>query len=418
MLRDHSRLFAELEGSGGFQPPRQALGKAPLREELRSDFADSWRERGRWFRSISGCMPATRVKSPTAAPARARKSKSPRILRGAVGSRVAEPARFIAPMKALSVDAVPSGRWHLEVKLDGFRAVAVMNKGDIELWSRNYKPLTGDYPEVVTALKRIRCSNAVLDGEIVALDAEGRSRFQLLQGRSMAGPRPTIVYYVFDLLHYDGRSLVSFPIEERQKALALLVGKGSETIRLSPVFDVKPDALLEAVRAQGLEGIIAKMPGSPYEPDRRSGAWLKCKVHGEQEFVIGGFTPPKNSRPYFGALLVGYYDGGKLNYAGKVGSGFDYARLKSLYDDFKKREMDECPFANLPAPRGSRFSPGMTASAMREVTWIKPELVAQVRFTEWTDDGMLRHPVFLGLRRDKLAKEVVREAPPARDAKP
>jgi len=320
-------------------------------------------------------------------------------------------------MKALSVDSITGEHWHLEIKFDGFRAIAVVNSGSVELWSRNYKSLTGDYPEVVAALQHVRCANAVLDGEIVALDAEGRARFQLLQGRSMPGARPTIVYYVFDLLHHDGRSLIQLPIEERQKAMTKLLGKGSETIRLSPVFDAKPEALLEAAKEQGLEGIIAKMPGSQYEPDRRAGTWLKCKVHGEQEFVIGGFTPPKNSRLYFGAILVGYYDAGKLNYAGKVGSGFDHARLKAMYDDFKKREIDACPFVNLPAPRGSRFSPGMTASAMREVTWVNPELIAQVRFTEWTDDGMLRHPVFLGLRRDKRAKDVVREASPIRPTK-
>jgi bifunctional non-homologous end joining protein LigD len=356
-------------------------------------------------------MPVARLKTLTAATARARSSRGTRQTTST--RRSVEPARFIPPMKALSVDSIPAGRWHLEIKHDGFRAVAVINKGTVELWSRNYKPLTGDYPEVVAALGQFRCVNAVLDGEIVALDAEGRSRFQLLQGRGMPGPRPTIVYYVFDLLHHDGRSLVPLPIEERQKAMAALIGNRSDAIRISPVFDAEPEALLEAVKAQGLEGIIAKIPGSPYEPDRRSGTWLKCKVHGEQEFVIAGFTPPKNSRPYFGAILVGYYDRGKLNYAGKVGSGFDHARLKALYDDFKQREIEACPFANLPAPRGSRFSPGMTASAMREVTWVKPELVAQVRFTEWTDDGLLRHPVFLGLRKDKRAKDVVREAPPA-----
>lgn len=304
----------------------------------------------------------------------------------------------------------------MEVKLDGFRAIAVINRGKVELWSRNYKPLTGDYPEVVAALKEIKCVNAVLDGEIVVLDAEGRSRFQLLQGRSLSGARPAIVYYAFDLLHHDGRSLLRRPIEERQRALEPLVVKLSNAVRLSPVFDLKPDALLDAVRAQGLEGIIAKMPGSAYEPDRRSGTWLKCKVHGEQEFVIGGFTPPQNTRPYFGAILVGYYAGKKLNYAGKVGSGFDHARLKSLYEEFRKRRIDECPFVNLPASSRSRFSPGMTASAMRQVTWVEPELVAQVRFTEWTDDDMLRHPVFLGLRKDKSPKDVVRESPPASGA--
>src|SRR5688572_5582017 len=169
-------------------------------------------------------------------------------------ARRVQPARFIPPMKALSVDAVPRGRWRLEVKLDGFRAVAVINDGGVELWSRNYKPLTQDYPEAVAALKTLRCTNAVIDGEIVALDPEGRSRFQLLQGRGMPGPRPTIVYYVFDLLHLDGASLLSRPIEERQKALETLVGKNSDALRLSPIFEMKPEALLDAVRAQGLEG--------------------------------------------------------------------------------------------------------------------------------------------------------------------
>ncbi|MDO8540986.1 MAG: non-homologous end-joining DNA ligase [Opitutaceae bacterium] len=325
----------------------------------------------------------------------------------------AEPARFIPPMKALSVDAVPAGDWRLEIKLDGYRAIAVLNDGAVELWSRNYKPLTADYPEVVAALRSLRLSNGVIDGEIVALDEGGRSRFQLLQQRDLSPKRSPIVYYVFDLLHHDGRSLVRLPLEERQGALQALVGKGTPALRFSPVFETTPDKLLDEVRRRGLEGIIAKAAGSLYEPDRRSGAWLKCKVHGEQEFVIGGFTPPKNSRPHFGAILVGYYANGEFMYAGKVGSGFDHALLGSLHREFLKRRIDECPFANLPMSRKSRFGAGMNRSAMREVTWVRPELVCQVRFTEWTEDGMLRHPVFLGLRTDKRAREVVREAPPA-----
>ena len=323
-----------------------------------------------------------------------------------------EPAAFVAPMKALSVDVVPTGKWRLEVKLDGYRAIAVRNGDVVELWSRNQKPLTDDYPEVVAAVKKLRCRNAVIDGEIVALDARGRSRFQLLQGRSQRGARPPIVYYVFDLLHHDGRSLVDEPIEERQAALERLVGQRTGAIRFSPVFETDPAELLEAVRQQGLEGIIAKKAGSRYEIDRRSGTWLKCKVHGEQEFVIGGFTPPRNSRPYFGAILVGHYEGRTLHYAGKVGSGYDHAALKSLHAEFMKRRVDACPFVDLPRPKKPRFGAGMTAGEMRHVTWLKPELVCQVRFTEWTDDGALRHPVFLGLRHDKSASDVVRETAP------
>jgi bifunctional non-homologous end joining protein LigD len=172
---------------------------------------------------------------------------------------------------------------------------------------------------------------------------------------------------------------------------------------------VAPENFLEAAREQGLEGIIAKRPGSFYEPERRSGAWLKCKVHAEQEFVIGGFTAPQRSRPFFGAILVGYYERGRLLYAGKVGTGFDYAQLKSLHAQFLQRTCAECPFANLPMERRPRFSAGMTRTEMRKVTWTKPDLVAQVKFAEWTDDGVLRQPVFLGLRTDKAAKAVHRE---------
>jgi bifunctional non-homologous end joining protein LigD len=360
-------------------------------------------------KKAAGRRPATRIRPPA-------KGKSAREKKLPARAPGGEAAKFIPPMKALSVEKVPAGDWRLEIKWDGYRAIAVINHGEVELWSRNHKPLTAAYPEVVEALGKMPCSNAVIDGEIVALDAEGRAKFQLLQGRGRGGSRPAIIYYVFDLLHFDGRSLLQHPIEERQMALEVLVGKKTGTVRYSPVIDATPEELLDEARKQGFEGIIAKTAGSVYEPDRRSGAWLKCKIFGEQEFVIGGFTPPKNSREYFGAILVGYYAGKDLMYAGKVGSGFDRRRLESLHRDFLKRRVEKCPFANLPSSRRSRFGTGMTASAMREVTWIRPDLVGQVRFTEWTDDGSLRHPVFLGLRPDKSAKEVVREAGPSADA--
>lgn len=335
--------------------------------------------------------------------------------RKATGRRAkpAAPAEFVPPMKALGMAAVPAGNWRLEVKLDGYRAVAVLNAGKVELWSRNHKSLAGDYPEVVTALGKLRCRSAVLDGEIVALDAEGRSRFQLLQRRETARARPPIVYYLFDLLEHDGRRLIRDPLEERRRQLeALMNGSlADRTLRLSPVFEMAPGVLLNEVRKKGLEGVVAKASGSAYEPDRRSGAWIKCRVTNEQEFVIGGFTPPRNSRTHFGAILVGCYtDSGKLLYAGKVGTGFDAELLASLHGKFEKRRSNACPFANLPLGRRPRFGTGMTAAAMKGVTWLKPALVAQIRFAEWTHDGLLRQPVFLGLRRDKPAKAVVREA--------
>ena len=312
-------------------------------------------------------------------------------------------------MKAKAIERVPAGVWSCEVKYDGYRAIAVLNEGRAELWSRAKKSFTADYPEIVAALEKLKCRNAVLDGEIVALDEAGRSRFQLLQGRELPGAHAPVAYFVFDILHLDGESWLGATLEERRERLIAFLGKAKPPLRLSPVFLAEPAEMMVAARKHGLEGIIAKRPGSLYESDRRSGAWVKCKVVAEQEFVIGGFTPPKNSRVGFGAILVGYHEAGKLLYAGKVGTGFDTALLLGLHKKFLARAREACPFANLPMTRRPRFGAGMTRAAMREVTWIKPELVAQVRFAEWTADGLLRQPVFLGLRKDKRAAEVRRE---------
>lgn len=322
-------------------------------------------------------------------------------------------ATFIPPMKALGVDAVPaSGSWHCEIKFDGYRAIAVLNGGKVALWSRNRKPL--DYPEVLPPLAKLKCSNAVLDGEVVALDPQGRSHFQSLQGRDL-GERPPIVFYAFDLLHLNGASCLELPIEDRRQLLKRLLGRTTAALRLSPSFEVDPAAFLAEARKQGLEGMILKRAGSTYESDRRSGTWLKVKNINEQEFVIGGFTPPRNSRVGFGAILIGHYRDGELRYAGKVGAGFDARLLRDLHRDFLKLKTDACPFVNLPLSHKSRYGQGMTRSVMRTVTWLKPKLVAQIKFTEWTIEGLLRHPVFLGLRKDKAAKDVRREAPAVRD---
>lgn len=313
-------------------------------------------------------------------------------------------------MKASGGQAVPTGRWSCEIKFDGYRAIAVLNGGKAELWSRNEKELSADFAEIVAALAKLKCRSATLDGEIVALDAEGRSHFQLLQGRADTNGGAPLVFYAFDLLTLNGKSWMEAPLEARRGKLVALMGRAKSPLRLSPVFDVEPAELLAAARDKGLEGIIAKRPGSRYENGRRSTAWVKCKVVAEQEFVIGGFTHPQNSREYFGAILVGYYRAGKLIYAGKVGTGFDRARLRSLHAKFAERARADCGFTDLPRKKKPRFGAGMTRTAMRTVTWIEPELVAQVKFAEWTADGLLRQPVFLGLREDKRAKSVRREA--------
>lgn len=348
---------------------------------------------------------------PTANAAPTRSAPSPTRIRStpdAINASTPDD-RYVEPMKALAAAKIPAGDWRLEIKFDGYRALALVRAGAVSLWSRNRKNLSRDYPEVVEALQGLNIREAVLDGELVALDEKGRTSFQLMQQRATRGARPPIRFYVFDTLSVNGRSLLNEPIEKRQAATAKLLRRAGDIVRLSPVFRVAPEKLLAEVKAKGLEGIIAKRVGSVYEPGRRSGAWLKCRLAREQEFVIGGYTPPQGTRSHFGALLVGYFDNRKLLYAGKVGTGFDARLLRSLHTEFSRRTLPSCPFANLPLARRSRFGAGMTAAAMRKVTWLKPELVCQVRFTEWTDDGMLRHPVFLGLRADKDAREVVRE---------
>lgn len=319
-------------------------------------------------------------------------------------------------MKALGSDSVPSGKWQCEIKFDGYRAIAVLNAGAAELWSRNHNSLSADFPEVVEELGRLRCREAVIDGELVALDAEGRSRFQLLQNRGDS--HAPVVYYVFDVMQRDGGTLVALPLHERRKVLESLVGKSSRhAVRRSPAFEVEPAELFAVAKKMGLEGIVIKRPDSPYEPGRRSGAWLKCKIVAQQEFVVGGFTPPQRGREHFGAILVGYHGKGGLLYAGKVGTGFNRKQLASLYQRFVGARSPDCPFDNLPMERRPRHGTGMTSSEMKKVTWLRPSLVAEVKFAEWTSDGLLRQPVFLGLSEDKAQGGVRREAGPAKRAR-
>lgn len=326
---------------------------------------------------------------------------------GALKPTAPAPLGFVEPMKALGVEAVRPGAWHCELKFDGYRALAIIERKQAILWSRNQKPL--DYPEIAAELAQLPCTAAIIDGEIVATDGKGRSRFQLLQQRRIGMPVP-VLYYAFDLLHLNGRSCLDEPIERRRAQLTKLLGRSGRVIKESVVFSVDPASLLAQTRRLGLEGIIMKAPGSRYEPGRRSGTWLKVKNLNEQEFVIGGFTAPKNSRLHFGSLAVGYYDHGTLLYAGKVGTGFDRGLLSSLHAQLLALRTEICPFRNLPMTSASRFGQGMTRSAMRSVTWVRPRMVAQVKFAEWTADGLLRQPVFLGLRADKPASAVCREA--------
>jgi bifunctional non-homologous end joining protein LigD len=322
--------------------------------------------------------------------------------------------RFIEPMKPRLMDEPPTGGdWSYELKFDGIRACAIKDGRKVSLISRNGNELRARYPEVAEAMKALSVDECVIDGEVVALDEEGRSSFQLLQGLEMEGRKAPTRFYVFDLMQLNGRSLTGLPLTARKEVLAKICEAISDPIRYSGEIGGDARTLLSEVRRRGLEGLIGKLRDSTYEAGHRSGAWIKLKVLNEQEFVIGGFTQPQGARQHFGAVLVGYYDKKKFLLAGKVGTGFNTKSLASLHRKLKGEHRDDCPFADLPSKQGGQWVQGITPSMMRKIEWVNPIFVCQVKFAEWTRDAKLRQPVFLGLREDKKPTQVVREIPSA-----
>ncbi|MBV9398781.1 MAG: non-homologous end-joining DNA ligase [Bryobacterales bacterium] len=308
--------------------------------------------------------------------------------------------KFVAPMLAKLVDHLPTGReWLYETKLDGYRTLIVRADRSLILSRRN-QDLTGDFPELITACGALE-QGTTLDGEIVAIDEQGRPNFNLLQNRRRTPS--AIRFYAFDLIHYRGRSLLNLPLEQRRGLLEnALAGMDSQgPMRLSATLDAPPETLVAAARKLGLEGIVAKRRESVYEPGKRSGAWVKFKLNLDQELVIGGYLPaPKR---HFDALLVGYYDSrNRLFFAGKVRNGFKEPGVKeNLFKKFAGLGLRKCPFGNLPEPANARRGMALTREAMQLCCWLKPELVAQIGIREWTQDGHLRHATFVGLREDK-----------------
>jgi bifunctional non-homologous end joining protein LigD len=318
--------------------------------------------------------------------------------------------RFIEPMKPRLTEKPPTaGDWMYELKFDGIRAIAVKIDKKVSLLSRNENELTGRFPEIVEAIKDLPARECAIDGEVVALDEEGRSSFQLLQSLELEELKSPLRFYVFDLLQLDGKSLLGLPLAQRKDLLEKLCENIGEPIRFSGEIGSDATKLLAEVKRRGLEGLIGKQRNSVYEPGRRSGAWIKLKSVNEQEFVIGGYTPPQGARKYFGAILVGYYKDKRLMFAGKVGTGFTAKSLSMLYKKFQQEERDHCPFVDLPSKHSGKWLQDITPSMMRQMHWVNPVFVAQIKFSEWTRDGKLRQPVFLGLREDKKAREVVRE---------
>jgi len=297
----------------------------------------------------------------------------------------------VTPMKAVLTDERFSDPdWIYERKLDGIRCIAIKGDARVRLLSRNDLSLNGRFPEVVDALEQDPATNIVLDGEVVAFDG-AQTSFARLQQR---GERPTpVFFYVFDLLHLGGDDTTALPLRER-KALLRHAVRFEGPLRLTPHRNRDGEALFREACQKGWEGVIAKRADSPYTHGR-SRDWLKFKCSAEQELVIGGFTAPRGSRTELGALLLGYYEDGTLRYAGKVGTGFTQATLRDLAALLDPLRQERSPFAD--------------EVRERDVSWVQPRLVAQVGFSEWTRDGRLRHPRFLGLREDKSAEEVVRE---------
>jgi bifunctional non-homologous end joining protein LigD len=306
------------------------------------------------------------------------------------------------PMKAKLTDRpFNDPGWVFERKLDGIRAIVQRDAGGVTLTSRTGKSLTPAYPELVEALVDEPATEFVADGEIVAF-AGSRTSFERLQGRmgihdpQLARMTGIPVYlYLFDLLEFEGHDLTGLPLRKRKAALRRAFAFHGP-VRYTPHRNERGEELFGEACAKGWEGLIAKRADSPYVHGR-SGAWLKLKCSFEQELVIGGFTPPQGSRTHFGALLVGYHEDGELRYAGKVGTGFSERTLAELGAKLEALEIAKPPFARDGLPRLAR--------------WVEPQLVAQVAFGEWTRDGKLRHPRYLGLREDKPAAEVIREIP-------
>ena len=354
--------------------------------------------------------PAKRAAKPaaTAAAPAPHKKKEQIDAAGVKGARAAEMPAAIEPMMATLADKPPRGDdWLFEVKWDGVRAIAFIDHEEVRLQARSGQRCERQYPELAVIPHQIAARQAVLDGEIAVLDAKGVARFHLIQPRianadanavAHLSRSTPVVYFVFDLLYIDGYDLRHAPLSERRRLLEQLVTP-NEVLRISGAFPGAGEEMMAAAAEHGLEGIVAKHSASSYE-SKRSREWLKVKIVNEQEFVIGGFTEPQGERQHFGALVLGVYEAGKLVWVGNVGTGFDQKTLAAVSQRLTPLITDDCPFAQRPTPD-------------RGMTWVRPELVCQVKFTEWTQDRHLRAPVFLGLRNDVQPRQVRQESPEA-----
>jgi bifunctional non-homologous end joining protein LigD len=317
------------------------------------------------------------------------------------GARKAPMPDLILPQLATLVKEPPTGSgWLHELKFDGYRMLAHLNRGKVHFWSRNGKDWTEKFSSLEKPLKKLPLTTAILDGEVVVVDQKGRSSFQKLQ-QSMKGAPAAFIFQVFDVIYLDGYSLTRSPLKERKALLEQLLGpdhsKGQ--LRYSDHVEGNGAKFFKQACEFGIEGIVSKLKDSPYESTRNKN-WLKVKCIKRQEFVVAGYTPSKKGFPGFGSLVLGVYDEGKLVYSGRVGTGFSIKQRLELQKKIDQIAQPTMPFAVKPKDPG-----------LRDAHWAKPQLVAEVEFTEWTEDGSIRHPSFQGLREDKKPTEVVREEP-------
>jgi DNA ligase D-like protein (predicted ligase) len=289
-----------------------------------------------------------------------------------------------------------------EVKLDGYRAIAVKSDNKVRLYSRRQKSFNQQYPYIVEALIDLP-DGTVIDGEIVALDDSGRPQFNLLQNHRSEGDR--IRYFVFDLLCYQNRDTTGLPLVERRQLLRSWMFRNPR-IQSVDYFETSAANMVAAAKEQGLEGVIAKRRDSLYQPGRRTGAWIKNRISQGQEFVVGGYFPGPRG---FDSLIAGYYEGKDLKYVARTRNGFVPASRRQVFSKLKHLLTSTCPFVNLPETKRSRFGEELNAEKMKKAVWLKPEIVAQIEFLEWTEGDRLRHSKFVGLREDKDARRVVKE---------
>jgi len=289
-------------------------------------------------------------------------------------------AAFIEPMECLAVTKLPEGPDCVyEIKLDGYRAIGINSKGKLNLYSRNRKSFSKQYPYIVEALGDLP-ENTVVDGEIVALDKAGRPNFNLLQhSRSQAS---RICYFVFDLLVYENRDLTRLTFVQRREVMNSVLKFSSPRIRIAQYFETSAEEMIRAARQQGLEGVVAKRKGSRYEVGKRSGSWAKYRLNRGQELVIGGYVPGSHG---LDSIIVGYYSGTDLIYVARVRNGFVPAARRQVFEKLRHLTVPNCPFVNLPETHKGRWGDGLTAEDMEKCVWVRPELVAQIEFLEWTE---------------------------------